>query len=49
LAVTSTFSDLVIFQSLSLLLRTAKKGASGNSIQLPNSTTRVVAKEDNHT
>ena len=25
------------------------KGASGNNIPFPNSTTRVVAKEDNHT
>ena len=43
----TTFSDLVIFQSESLLLRTAKKGASGNNIQFQSSTTRVVANDDN--
>ena len=49
LAVTSTFSDLVIFQSSSLLLRTAIKGASGKFIQLQISTTIVVANDDNPT
>ena len=49
LAITSTFSDFVIFHSSSLLFRVRIKGGSGKFVQVQSSTTRVVDREDNQT
>ena len=49
LAITSTFSDFVIFHSSSLLFRVRIKGGSGKFVQVQSSTTRVVDSDDKPT